>query len=544
MLLCHLVIEALFLSGLFRGACAPGAGRNRNCPRDRSLVSSQHVFFTSPCSGADSAKFLQGYTTNDTRKLQDANSAQFTAFLTGKGKTLAEAIVAVDASAPVSVGQGTPAGSSTTGPRLLLDIDNSAKEELLRHLKTYKLRSKVDILDLSATHSVTCIVPTDPFSWTQGARSEHVQEHRQKVLDVLRRTLHGGVTTGAASFVDPRSPLLLGLRVIAPREAPLDSSSLPLQHSQSATDYHALRMLAGVPEGRETNDMMPLEWNAAFLNGVSFEKGCYLGQELVARTHFRGLVRKRVMPLYITAAGAPPRPPACADPFSASLVRHTDEALRKHESGAGGAGHGSGHGPMSSHAREQVDAHRLHGRIQHGGHAPSKDVQHGQMPAHRPSVRLPFPFLDRSWKGSVTVGDPLVVHDNTGQEGGARPGKIVGWQQGINLAMAVLRLDHISHTLPATPRVEVGSGAGAGAPGGPMSEGDVTAATAAAAGLESQEDRTAAYQRVHDRAKSLPVDMKVGSGEHVYRAVPVLPEWWRFVRHGGVEDTPGKAATV
>jgi len=64
--------------------------------------------------------------------------------------------------------------------------------------------------------------------------------------------------------------------------------------------YHALRLCYGVPEGVHdivAEENLPLECNLDWLNGVSFSKGCYVGQELTARTHFQGLIRKRMMPV-------------------------------------------------------------------------------------------------------------------------------------------------------------------------------------------------------------------------------------------------------
>ena len=82
----------------------------------------------------------------------------------------------------------------------------------------------------------------------------------------------------------------------------------------SGDEYGLLRWLAGVPEGGECEGYMPLEWGVDYLRGASFSKGCYLGQELMARTRFKGQVRKRAVPVAYTAmAGAPApllRPPS------------------------------------------------------------------------------------------------------------------------------------------------------------------------------------------------------------------------------------------
>ena len=61
--------------------------------------------------------------------------------------------------------------------------------------------------------------------------------------------------------------------------------------------YNMLRLLHGALEGTEVDGVIPLEVNLDLLNGVVFDKGCYLGQELTARTHYRGLLRKRCFPV-------------------------------------------------------------------------------------------------------------------------------------------------------------------------------------------------------------------------------------------------------
>ena len=64
--------------------------------------------------------------------------------------------------------------------------------------------------------------------------------------------------------------------------------------------YEVLRRLSGIAEGSEITGKTPIECNQEFLNAISFSKGCYLGQELTARTNFTGVIRKRVIPVIIS----------------------------------------------------------------------------------------------------------------------------------------------------------------------------------------------------------------------------------------------------
>ena len=123
-----------------------------------------------------------------------------------------------------------------------------------------------------------------------------------------------GVTApfaGGVAFVDPRLADA-GARAILPRSGAASAfAGLP---AATAADYDRRRLDLGLPDG--SRDMKVekatlLENGFEELNGVDFEKGCYLGQEVTARTKYRGLVKKRLMPVAIDgptpAAGTPVR---------------------------------------------------------------------------------------------------------------------------------------------------------------------------------------------------------------------------------------------
>jgi len=104
-----------------------------------------------------------------------------------------------------------------------------------------------------------------------------------------------GETAGTVSFPDPRLPTL-GSRILAETGAATATYGV----EASPEDYHAHRIALGVPEGGKDyvlGDTFPHEADLDQLNGVSFSKGCFVGQEVVSRMQNRASVRKRVVPI-------------------------------------------------------------------------------------------------------------------------------------------------------------------------------------------------------------------------------------------------------
>ncbi|PRW58166.1 transferase mitochondrial [Chlorella sorokiniana] len=168
--------------------------------------------------------------------------------------------------------------TSDVEPTVLADVDAAGMEDLLRLLKRYRLRQKLDIQDVSQQYRV----------WARWGGA-------------------AGDSSAAPSpgwLPDPRLPQL-GLRAVLPRGEEGEATG-------GSADWEAhrrWRMLHGVAEGDSeipSGEVIPLEFNLDGLNGISFTKGCYVGQELMARTHFKGVVRKRLMPFLAAPAGWPP----------------------------------------------------------------------------------------------------------------------------------------------------------------------------------------------------------------------------------------------
>ncbi|MDP1749745.1 MAG: folate-binding protein [Reyranella sp.] len=207
--------------------------------------------------GDDRVEFLQGLISNDTTKVAPGR-AVWAALLTPQGRFLNDMFV-------VDGGNGT----------LLLETERERAPALAKKLNLYKLRSKVTVEDRSAAMDVAVIF---------GAAAE-------KALPI----------DGAISFVDPRLADL-GVRVLAPTGQAAALLSAGGLAEAPVDDYDALRLSLGAPDGSRdlpVEKALLLESGFDELNGVDWKKGCYMGQELTARTKYRGLVRKRLFPVRI-----------------------------------------------------------------------------------------------------------------------------------------------------------------------------------------------------------------------------------------------------
>ena len=173
----------------------------------------------------------------------------YAGFLTNKSRLIADTIV------------------GESGEDFLVDCDRSQASKLYRHLRMFKLRAEVDIADLSESHRVV---------WTPNAKDPTAFDDLDPLLVAK----------------DPRLERL-GTRGI------VSASSIPDDLEDVTMAYDHVRLSEGVGEGTDIEGRFPLEANVDWLNGVSFRKGCYIGQELTARTHFRGKVRKRCVPMEI-----------------------------------------------------------------------------------------------------------------------------------------------------------------------------------------------------------------------------------------------------
>jgi len=210
-------------------------------------------------TGEDAEKFLQGLITNDL-EATESGGAVFAALLSPQGKILFDFFV-------MKVDGG-----------YLIDVAKDQAAALTKRLGIYKLRARVNVADQSGQVAVVAGLVSDI-----GGR--------------------------AISFLDPRHAHLW------PRCILLDAAGFGGAAGIAANrgwgtqkDYHAQRISLGIPEGGKDyawGEVAPHEANMDMLHGVSFTKGCYVGQEIVARMEHRGTARRRIVRVHASNALPP-----------------------------------------------------------------------------------------------------------------------------------------------------------------------------------------------------------------------------------------------
>jgi len=205
-------------------------------------------------AGEDARKFLDGLLTTDIDKVTPQRAA-FAALLTPQGKIMVDMIVAEN---PPNDGGG-----------YFLDVPRALAPTLVQRLNFYKLRAKVIAEDLSEVLGVMAI-------WDGATTSDY-----------------------GLSYADPRLAAL-GSRCMLPPHLIADAAADVDAAQVETAEYDAHRIALGAPRGGldfHYGDAFPHEADMDQLNGVDFQKGCYVGQEVVSRVEHRGTARKRVVPV-------------------------------------------------------------------------------------------------------------------------------------------------------------------------------------------------------------------------------------------------------
>lgn len=245
-------------------------------------------------AGDDRRTFLQGLITNDIARVTAATTA-YAALLTPQGKFLHDMFI------------------GEMGDTLLIEAEAARLTDLRTRLSRFKLRAKVTLAEVDDFAVAAAFGPGVPA-----------------LLGLPGDAGSAAPFAGGVASVDPRLAEA-GVRIWAPRDGLADVLTRMGLAQGTARDYDRHRLALGLPDG--SRDMvveksLPLECGFEELNGVDFKKGCYMGQELTARTKYRGLVKKRLMPVRIEG-GPPPEP--------GTPIMHGDREAGEMRSGADGA---------------------------------------------------------------------------------------------------------------------------------------------------------------------------------------------------------------
>uniref|UniRef100_A0A915JUG1 Transferase CAF17 homolog, mitochondrial n=1 Tax=Romanomermis culicivorax TaxID=13658 RepID=A0A915JUG1_ROMCU len=246
--------------------------------------------------GHETDLFLQGLVTNDVvahSKNTAENSCLYSFMLNTQGRVLYDLIVYF-----------LPQNEEDECREILLECDQALIDDLKKTLLMYRLRKKIDINKMDQVLDVYSI-----FWDGDDRRLQDVQygncgnDFKLRVNSDHEVSLTTKVKGLMNYFIDPRTKSL-GLRAILSRHAFIAQVFDGIEERDEER-YHRQRYSLGIGEGRldlPPGTCLPLESNGDYLNGISFHKGCYVGQELTARTHHTGVVRKRLMPLFFDAS--------------------------------------------------------------------------------------------------------------------------------------------------------------------------------------------------------------------------------------------------
>ncbi len=217
-------------------------------------------------SGPDARPYLQGLVSQDMKRVT-TEQAVYCAFLTPQGKFLYDFFV------------------FEMDGALVLDCEADRRSDFFKRLSMYKLRSDVVLSDVTDEYQVYGVLDAMGFAERGAAK-----------------VLSGGIV-----YADPRL-LDMGCRAVTPQG---DTSALEQAGLSGGTldAYEHQRIALGLADGSRdmgVDKALLLEYGFEELDGVSFTKGCFMGQELTARTRYRGLVKKRLLPVKIDGPAPAP----------------------------------------------------------------------------------------------------------------------------------------------------------------------------------------------------------------------------------------------
>ena len=217
-------------------------------------------------NGLDTKDFLQNLISNDINKVTD-NSSCFASLLTPQGKFLYEFIVVKHKSG------------------YFIDCEKSQSEEIFKQLNIYKIRSKIEILNLS-NEFVVASFGYEKYLSIKGSK------------DILGFTLK---YREDPIILDPRNKNLGARLIINLEKLYLSLKKLDLKDDKIEKYYNQSHKLGVVPKNLNQlqNKIFGIECNYEELNGIDFKKGCYVGQENTTRIKLKNKLSKRLLPIEI-----------------------------------------------------------------------------------------------------------------------------------------------------------------------------------------------------------------------------------------------------
>ncbi|KAK0125446.1 ccr4 associated factor [Cadophora gregata] len=237
-------------------------------------------------TGPDSTHYLQGVISANVSPSPPRTSGGFyAAFLNAAGRLLNDVFIY-----PYT----EPGKEAGKGEGWLIEVDAKEAVVLAKHIKRYKLRAKFDVRVLDVGERGVWSV------WEEGGKdgwTMHSLGGEESESGTAPTLSSVGGKEGVISCPDKRAPGM-GRRLLLP------GGSKPEVDVQETTEdvYRVRRYLKGVAEGQDElvrEQALPQESNVDFMGGIDYKKGCYVGQELTIRTHHRGVVRKRILPVIL-----------------------------------------------------------------------------------------------------------------------------------------------------------------------------------------------------------------------------------------------------
>ena len=217
-------------------------------------------------NGLDAKEFLQNLVTNDINKVDNSNSC-FASLLTPQGKFLFDFLIVKHKSG------------------YFIDCEKKQADNLFKKLNIYKLRSKVEIMNLSNEFVIAA------FSYEKFMSFKEAKD----ILGYTFKYREDSV------LLDPRHKKLGGRLIINLEKLYLSLKKLDLK-SAEPNEYYKFSHELGIPQrdmDKLSDKLFGIECNFEELNGIDFKKGCYVGQENTSRIKLRNKLSKRLLPIQL-----------------------------------------------------------------------------------------------------------------------------------------------------------------------------------------------------------------------------------------------------